>query len=65
MLVKDYIIVDSKMSHIPEYYPYMYLDGYTPTEIMIAAHRKIYADYQKRQQQPELKITTEVKLKWE
>lgn len=51
------------MSHIPEYYPYMYLDGYTPTEIMIAAHRKIYADYQKRQQQPELKITTEVKLK--
>lgn len=47
MLVKDYIIVDSKMSHIPEYYPYMYLDGYTPTEIMIAAHRKIYADYQK------------------
>ena len=61
--MKNYIIVDSKMSHIPEYYPYMYLDGYTPTEIMIAAHRKIYADYQKRQQQPELKITTEVKLK--
>lgn len=62
--MKDYIIVDSTMSHVPEYYPYMYLDGYSPMEILQAAHRKIYADYQKRQQQqPELKITTEVKLK--
>ena len=43
------IYVPSGMEKIPEYYPTMYLDGYTPTEIMIAAHRKIYADYQKRQ----------------
>ena len=58
------MIEDILFQYVPEYYPYMYLDGYTPTEIMIAAHRKIYADYQKRQwQQPELKITTEVKLK--
>ena len=61
--MKDYIIVDSKMNHIPEYYPYMYLDGYTPTEILYAAHRKMKADYLNRHTLPELKITTEVKLK--
>ena len=42
---------------------YLYLAS-NANDFKLAAHRKIYADYQKRQQQqPELKITTEVKLK--
>ena len=60
--MKNYIIV-GKEKHIPEYYPTMYLDGYSPMEILQAAHRKMYADFRKRTDIPELKITTEVKLK--
>ena len=60
--MKNYIIV-GKEKHIPEYYPTMYLDGYSPMEILQAAHRKIYADYRKRTDIPEVNITTEVKLK--
>ena len=57
------IYVPSGMEKIPEYYPTMYLDGYSPMEILQAAHRKIYADYRKRTDIPEVNITTEVKLK--
>ena len=60
--MKNYIIV-GKEKHIPEYYPTMYLDGYSPMEILQAAHRKMYADYRKRTDIPEVNITTEVKLK--
>jgi hypothetical protein len=49
ILLKDYIIVDSKMSHIPEYYPYMYLDGYTPYEILYATRKKMFREYQERE----------------
>lgn len=31
--MKNYIIV-GKEKHIPEYYPTMYLDGYSPMEIL-------------------------------
>lgn len=31
-------------SQIPEYYDAMYLDGYTPAQILHAAHRKLYQD---------------------
>lgn len=34
--------------YIPDYYPTMYLDGYTPYEIMRAASRQIYDSSQKR-----------------
>ena len=34
--------------YIPDYYPTMYLDGYTPHEIMGAASRQIYDSSQKR-----------------
>ena len=30
---------------VPEYYPEMYQDGFSPEEIMYAAHKKIYNDY--------------------
>ena len=34
--------------YIPDYYPTMYLDGYTPYEIMGAASRQTYDSSQKR-----------------
>ena len=30
-------IIDYFNRHIPEYYPTMWMDGYTPTEILIAS----------------------------
>jgi hypothetical protein len=48
---------------IPEYYPTMYLDGYTPQEILIAAHKRMHNEYQDSQQVDEIKITSEVKVK--
>mgnify|MGYP003301659548 CR=1 FL=1 len=30
---------------IPEYYDTMYLDGYTPYEILYATHKKMFREY--------------------
>lgn len=48
---------------IPEYYPTMYLDGYTPQQILIAVHKSMLNEYQDSQQVDEIKITSEVKVK--
>ena len=60
-------------SKIPDYYPTMYKDGYTPEQIRYAAHRKIRRDYEAREaakraeaeanEIPELKITSKVVIK--
>lgn len=34
-------LIDNYFNHVPDYYPYMYLDGYTPEEIMYASHKKV------------------------
>ena len=33
---------------IPDYYPAMYMDGFTPEEIMYAAKRQMYRQIQER-----------------
>ena len=58
---------------IPDYYPTMYLDGYSPEQIIHAAHRKIRQEYEARKTErmaeaeameiPEVKITSEVKIR--
>ena len=35
---------------IPEYYDTMYLDGYTPQQILYAKHRQMYNDYLARKE---------------
>lgn len=35
--------------HIPEYYDTMYMDGYTPYEILYATRKKMYREYQERE----------------
>lgn len=34
--------------NVPEYYDSMYLDGYTPEQIMHAAHKKMQRMYEER-----------------
>lgn len=60
-------------SQIPDYYPTMYRDGYTPEQIIHAAHRKIIRDHEAREaakraeaeanEIPEVKITSKVIIK--
>lgn len=60
-------------SKIPDYYPTMYRDGYTPEQIMYAAHRKLRKEYEAREaakraeveasEIPEVKITSKVVIK--
>lgn len=58
---------------IPDYYPTMYKDGYSPEQILHAARRKILREHEARQaakgaeaeamEIPEVKITSEVRIK--
>ena len=64
-------------SKIPDYYPTMYKDGYTPEQIRYAAHRKIRREYDARMaaqraeaeaeaeanEIPEVRITSKVVIK--
>ena len=34
---------------IPEYYDTMYMDGYTPYEILYATRKKMFREYQERE----------------
>ena len=42
-------LADYYNRNIPEYYDTMYLDGYTPDQIMTAFRKKMYRDYEARQ----------------
>ena len=51
---------------IPDPYPSMYLDGYTPYEIRQATSRKMYKDHLERQEEaiiPTVHFNTTVKIK--
>ena len=39
-------LLEQHNRRIPDYYPTMYLDGFTPEEIMYAAKRKMYREAQ-------------------
>lgn len=67
----------SLMNHyfrdVPEYYDTMYMDGYTPEQIMHAAHKKMQRMYEERRaaqraaaeenEIPNVKIISEVKVR--
>ena len=58
---------------IPDYYPTMYRDGYSPEQILYAVHRKMSKDYEAREAErraeveandiPEVKIASKVVIK--
>ena len=52
--------------HIPDPYPFMYKDGYTPYEILEATSRKMYNDHLERKEEaiiPTVNFKTTVKIK--
>ena len=58
---------------VPEYYNYMYLDGYSPEQILHAAHKKMMRQVEEREaaqraeaeanEIPNVKIISEVKIR--
>ena len=46
-------MLEQMKKHIPEPYHYMYLDGYTPYEILAATSNKIYSNYQEGKEEAE------------
>ena len=58
---------------VPEYYDYMYLDGYSPEQILHAAHKKMMRQVEEREaaqraeaeanEIPNVKIISEVKVR--
>ena len=50
--------------HIPDSYPYMYLDGYTPEQVLTATRYYILNQKDEREESsPRIIITSEVKLR--
>ena len=43
-------VLDFCNRRIPEHYRWMYLDGYTPYEILHATRKKMYREYQEREE---------------
>ena len=41
-------LVDYLSRNIPDYYPTMYQDGYTPEQILIAVRKKMHRQYEER-----------------
>ena len=42
-------LIDQYFRDVPEYYDTMYMDGYTPEQIMHAAHKKMQRMYEERE----------------
>ena len=59
-------IMEQLNGNIPEYSRYMYLQGYTPEQIMAALHKKMLQEAKERadaEEIPVVKIISEVKIK--
>ena len=59
-------LADDYFKNVPEYYPSMYMDGYSPEEIYYSFKRMVYQQQKAREEAnelPEVKITSEVKIK--
>ena len=60
-------IMERLNDNIPEYSRYMYLEGYTPEQILAAVHRKLLREAKERMEAEEIpvvKIISEVRIKW-
>lgn len=44
---------------VPEYYDWMYLDGYTPEEIMNAKRKQMYNDFMSWKNEQETEVNAE------
>lgn len=57
-------LLEQHNRRIPDYYPTMYLDGFTPEEVMYAAKRQMYQQIQERKaMQTDLQTALEAALR--
>ena len=56
-------MLDQMKRYVPEPYPYMYLDGYTPCEILEATSNKIYSDHLARKEEAESFVIPTINFK--
>ena len=66
-------LLENFQKDVPEYYDYMYLDGYSPEQILHAAHKKMMRQVEEREaaqraeaeanEIPNVKIISEVKIR--
>ena len=57
-------LLEQHNRRIPDYYPTMYMDGFTPEEIMYAAKRQMYQQIQERKaMQTDLQTALEAALR--
>ena len=54
-------LLDDHYRKAPEYYDWMYLDGFTPDEILYALHKKIDREQAEREALADSVITVKVK----
>ena len=55
-------LIDQYHRTVPEYYSTMYMDGYSPEEILFAARRSMLAE-REANEIPSVKIVSEVKIR--
>ena len=53
------MLLDEYHKNLPDYYPYMYLDGYTPEQIMEAMHRTVRIEWEARRKAEREQAATE------
>lgn len=56
-------LLDDCYRKIPEYYDWMYLDGFTPDEILYALHKKMDKEQAEREALADSVITVKIKSK--
>ena len=54
-------LLDDHYRKIPEYYDWMYLDGFTPDEVLCAFHKKIDREQAEREALADSVITVKIK----
>lgn len=56
-------LIDYMTRKTPDYYPSVYLDGYSPQEILFAARRSMLNRIEESRQVDVIRIISEVKVK--
>lgn len=60
-------LLHDRYRKVPEYYPHMYRDGFTPEEILYALKRKMLKEYRERQNknssEQNIKLVSEINVK--
>jgi len=59
-------LINNYYEKIPEYYKTMYMDGYSPEQILHAARQKMIREHEAKAEAneiPDVKIISEVKIK--